>query len=181
MPPEFIIFDTEFTAWEGSYERGWSEENEHRELIQLGAIKIRNFVEIENLLLYCKPTINPQLSDYIIELTGVTQEDVETLGEPFEVIFDKFTKWSGELPMYSYGNDVTVLNENNNLNQTGKVASEDNFHDVREIFKAKGVDTTKYHSGTIAKAFGLNPPPAHDALNDCRSILMALKAMNENL
>ena len=28
LPDTFIIFDTEFTAWEGSQERKWSGENE---------------------------------------------------------------------------------------------------------------------------------------------------------
>ena len=36
----FILFDTEFTAWEGSQERNWSLEWEYRELISVSALKV---------------------------------------------------------------------------------------------------------------------------------------------
>ena len=32
LPDTFIIFDTEFTAWEGSQERKWTGENEFRRI-----------------------------------------------------------------------------------------------------------------------------------------------------
>ena len=38
LPDTFIIFDTEFTAWEGSMERKWSGENEYKELIQISTL-----------------------------------------------------------------------------------------------------------------------------------------------
>ena len=41
LPDTFIIFDTEFTAWEGSMQRGWSGQNEHREIVQISAIRIK--------------------------------------------------------------------------------------------------------------------------------------------
>ena len=41
LPETFIIFDTEFTAWKGSQERDWSGENEERELVQIGALKVK--------------------------------------------------------------------------------------------------------------------------------------------
>ena len=41
LPDTFIIFDTEFTAWEGSQERKWSGENEFRELVQISAIRVK--------------------------------------------------------------------------------------------------------------------------------------------
>jgi len=178
LQSEFIIFDTEFTAWEGSHSRNWSNKGEHRELIQLGAIKVNNFKETDNLLLYCRPVINPQLSDYIVSLTGVTQDDITTKGKSYEEVFDIFMRWAGELPIYSYGTDVTVLTENHTLHETGITVDQKQFHDVRKIFEANGVDTSKYHSGTIPTAFGKQSlPNSHDALNDARSILFALQAI----
>ena len=40
LPEKFIIFDTEYTAWEGSQERNWSGDNEYMELVQIGALKV---------------------------------------------------------------------------------------------------------------------------------------------
>ena len=36
---QIIIFDTEFTAWEGSAQRNWSFDWEYREIIQIAAVK----------------------------------------------------------------------------------------------------------------------------------------------
>lgn len=32
LPEQFVLFDTEYTGWEGSQERGWSAPGEYREL-----------------------------------------------------------------------------------------------------------------------------------------------------
>ena len=53
-----ILFDTEFTAWPGSQKRGWSLPNEHREIIQIAAFKIKDFKIVDTLNIYIKPTIN---------------------------------------------------------------------------------------------------------------------------
>lgn len=178
LPQEFVIYDTEYTSWEGAHQRGWSGPGEERELVQLGAIKVRGFTEVDSLLLYAKPRINPELSKYFIELTGVTQADVEGKGVLFEQLYDEFMAWIGDLPVFSYGLDHEVLVRNHEIYKTGVVVPLDRFHDARDHFKVTGVDTGQYMSSTIPQAYGLTPPPAgHDALNDARSILMALKAV----
>ena len=45
LQPKIIIFDTEFTAWEGSLARNWNGPGEYREIIQIGAI----LVDTQNL------------------------------------------------------------------------------------------------------------------------------------
>jgi len=40
LPPRFVVFDTEFTAWKGSRERNWSGPNEHREIVQIAAQQV---------------------------------------------------------------------------------------------------------------------------------------------
>ena len=63
---EFVVFDTEFTAWEGSMQRQWSEPWEHREIIQIAAVKVQasstnvRITETFNELVL--PVINPTLS-----------------------------------------------------------------------------------------------------------------------
>ena len=40
MDQEIILFDFEYTAWEGSWARKWSEPWEHREIIQIAAVRV---------------------------------------------------------------------------------------------------------------------------------------------
>ena len=82
-----IIYDTEYTSWHGSLENNWSREDEYRELVQLSAIKIKineNDITIEDTFSeYCIPTINSCLSDYFINLTGITNNIIKNKGYKF--------------------------------------------------------------------------------------------------
>jgi len=87
-------------------------------------------------------------------------------------------QWARGLPLYSYGPDHDVLRTHPRLYQTGVEIPATQFNDGLECFTATGVDVSKYMSRTIPKAYGLTPPPAgQDALNDARSIRMALQAI----
>lgn len=178
LPKEFVIYDTEYTAWEGSMARGWTGHGEERELVQLGAIKVRDLEEVDSLLLYVRPVFNPELSDYFTKLTGITQADIEERGSTFTLAYTQFRNWVDGWPCYAYGLDHEVLQRNHDLLETGQRLSRKQFFDIREYFQAAGIDTEAYMSSTLPEAFGLTPPPhGHDALNDARSILMALKAV----
>ena len=68
MDHKIILFDIEYTAWEGSKARKWSEPWEHREIIQIAAIKMafgEEVVETGCLDCLVKPKRNPLLSPYI--------------------------------------------------------------------------------------------------------------------
>lgn len=177
LPHTFVIFDTEFTAWKGSHERGWSAPGEHREIIQIGAVQVRALEEVDSYSVLVAPRINPELSQYITELTGITQHMVEMDGVSFGDALTAFSAWSADLPCYSYGHDGAVIEENCELLGVPFPFDREQFRDVREVFAADGVDTSQYMSSTIPRAYGLEPPPdGHDARNDARSILLALKA-----
>lgn len=178
LPNRFVIFDTEYTAWKGSMERGWSGETEYKEIVQIGAIIVDGLEEKDSFLEYIKPVRNPKLSEYFINLTGITQKEVDIQGRSFSDVLDEFFKWSKNLPMYSFGDDMIVVKENYELLDTPCLFDSKKSFDVRSIFESAGIEASKYQSGNIPEAFGLTPPSnAHDALNDARSILMALKAV----
>ena len=179
LPDEFVIFDTEFTSWEGSMARGWSCEGEYRELVQIGAVSVRNLNEIDSFLVYVRPQRNRYLSSYFIELTGITQKDVDEKGILFKEALQKFLSWSAKLPLYSYGNDADVLIENELLyNLSPRSVDLTQTFDVCKVFEEGGIDTQNYMSSSIPRAFN-HPilPKAHDALNDARSILLGLRLL----
>lgn len=179
MPREFVIFDTEYTTWEGALQRGWSGENEFREIVQIGAIRVKDLKEVDCFEKFVVPVKNPNLSQFFVELTGVTQEEVDEKGVSFREAVAEFGSWIDGLDCYSYARDIDVWKENADLLEQSLPFSEEKFHDVRDVFNVAGIDTTQYSSGTIPKAFGKTPPPyGHNALNDARSILIALNALS---
>ncbi len=185
LPSEFILYDSEYTTWEGAQERNWGGEDEHRELVQIGAIRVdgATLTETESLLIFVKPKINPDLSEYFTKLTGITQKAVDTEGTDFPSAILQFKKWCGELPIYSFGiGDGEVVEENCKLLNIPCPFPRDQFNDVRKIFEAHGIPTEKYYSSTIVQAFGKTPVRiGHDALNDARTILDGLIALKASL
>jgi len=190
LPDTFIIFDTEFTSWEGSRERNWSDKYEERELVQIGALKVKKLKTtikvVKKLNIYIKPRINPILSDYFKKLTGIEQSTIDKKGMRFTEamkIFYRFCKnKNGEkFNLYSFGNDYHVIKENLKLNSVTKKSKfykwQRKFFDVKPFFEPF-VNVKKYSSGTLYKAFKLNPKSktsVHNALWDGISLFISLK------
>jgi inhibitor of KinA sporulation pathway (predicted exonuclease) len=176
FPKEIVLYDTEYTAWEGSQARKWSGPNEHREIIEIGAIIVEtgSFTETSSLDLYIKPRINPTLSDFIIGLTKISQARLDMEGIDFADAWRRFNEWRGDRPAYAFGKDEQVIRENCDL--YGILYDyEGQFHNIRELFDANGIQTANYYSSTITRAFGVEPQgSAHNGLSDARSILQGL-------
>lgn len=167
LPDYFIIFDCEFTAWENSLKYNWTRNNEEPEIISCSALKIENknnnFKILDSFDYYIKPIINPKLSNYIIKLTGITQEIINNEGVDFAFFIEQFYNFSNnlnnkvyKLKLYSYGHDYNEIKRNlylNNINKDSKYFEwEKNFFDIRIILN-KYLDTSKYTSGTLYKYF----------------------------
>ena len=139
---------------------------------------------VDRLLIHCKPTLNPVLSPYIMDLTGISQRDIDTKGLSFAEFSDKLWQFTdrGRLPMFSWGRtDDSVLRENYYLNGMEWPAFTGGFHDMRQVFIAHGIDATSFYSGEISRHFGVIPEgQIHDAMHDALSIFEALKALFVN-
>ena len=185
---QFVLLDTEYTSWEGSQENNWSRPGECRELVQVGGYIINktenNFSIDSSINLYIKPQINPILSQYFINLTGITQGQVNNVGisfgEAISILYNFSKDKSGNLiPIYSYGNDYNIIKENlklNNYNLNSKFYDWSiNFKDIR--YKINDlVDVTKYTSGTLYKACTEQQvEKVHNSLWDCYSMYLFLK------
>ena len=179
-----ILFDTEYTAWKGSQERNWSNENEHREIIQISAYKIQNYKVIDTLNIYVKPNINKKLSKYITNLTGITNNKINKYGLSFKKAIETFYNFSKFYNLYSYGNDWKVLKENLDLNNI----KEPKWHNFKNkcfdfkkyIKKHTNINPNKYSSGTIYKAFNIkNNIHTHNALDDVKSMYLVFLKIND--
>lgn len=181
LPKKIIIFDTEYTSWQGSMKRNWSGPDEYREVVQIGAIlaDTEKFIELDSLDLLIKPVKNPVLSQYFIDLTGITQEDINKKGIPYDEALLKFFSWCGNYPIASFGGDETVLEENCKFLNISFPFKSSRFMDLISVFKKYISDVDKYQSGTVMSMFGkksaLRP---HDALNDVKILLDGLRELN---
>ncbi len=180
---QLILFDTEYTAWEGSQERRWSEPWEHREIIQIAAVKValeQGYVETACFDRLVRPRLNPLLSAYITGLTGITQQEIDARGVSFDDAYRDFYSFceQGRLPLFSWGDDPSVLRENCTLADLPFGDYPSGLYDIRDALEAAGLDTRLYSSGTVHQSLGLEFPHAsHNALNDVRSLAITLSEL----
>ena len=177
-----VVFDLEFTSWPGSNERNWSLPNEDREIIQIGAVKIEttgDMREVDSFQILVRPLKNPILSDYIVNLTEITQEKVEKEGILFPLALSRFINFIGEHPIdiLSNGGDEEVIEENCQIHNIPFLSIFKKSTDLRIYFsEVLGISRKNCTSGMLPALFGLNNhEKQHDALGDARSISQALR------
>ena len=111
-----VVFDLEITAWKGSLARNWSGPGEFMEVVQIGAVKLdaaMPMAELASFEVLVTPEKNPVLSDYFIELTGITNADLSRHGVPFQDALTRFADFVGDAGLVlSNGTDWSDLVQN---------------------------------------------------------------------
>ncbi len=188
MPQSFIIYDTEYTSWQGSQERGWSGPREYQELVQIGAIHVverdSQYYVARSLNIVMRPERNPILSQYFIDLTGIEQIEVDRGLSILDGIRE-FKDFADCDDCFSYGNDYDIIEKNLDLCKVSSNSSLREWkamhHDIRIVLD-EFIDTSKYTSGEVYT--GLTNEKitlrTHNALHDCYSILYALNFIISN-
>jgi len=180
FPERFVLMDTEFTAWEGPT-RGWDQPGKYKEIIQIGCVACdANLSETGSLSIYVRPEKNPILSEYIKNLTGITQDHVDA-GSTLAQAVAQLSAFCGGASMYSWGTDGDVILDNCTLIGVDASIPRSQFIDlsvtVWPILESQGIDPEKYSSGSLITAFGKEGAPAHDAVNDMRNLLVVLQEL----
>lgn len=178
--PIIGVFDTEYTVWEGTRERNWAGPNEYREIVQIGAVQVdtRTLSVISQFSVFVRPVKNPELSELFKNLTGISQETIDREGVSLEEAFKKFAVWAGAAPLYCYGTDGWVLEENAKLLGISFPFDRSQFFNVKTVFEAHGIPAAQYFSSTIVEAFGSKSTRrGHDGLNDALTIVDGLRLL----
>ena len=183
----FVIFDLEYTTWDGAQERHWTGENEYKEIIEIGALKVSypDFEIIDEFNVHIRPLKNPQLSDYCKNLTGITQDIIDQ-SKSFPEVYKQFLEFCNNCLIMSYGNDMCILAENVLLNKTDPLnlygKESPSFVNLKFWISQLGKGILNHNSGSLWKNIEHNRKfkhlHEHDALNDCYSILELLIYMH---
>jgi inhibitor of KinA sporulation pathway (predicted exonuclease) len=180
-----VLFDLEFTAWEGSLAGGWSRPGEWREVIQIGAVRLGPGPELaEQASFSClvRPQRNPQLSDYITALTGITQHAVDAHGLAFPEALARFDVFIGDsdLPVCCNGGDDEVLADNAGWHGVPPSRHMARMIDIRRhLARLLGTGDRLFFSTHVAELAGGAAPTdqRHDALADARTIAAGLRLL----
>lgn len=188
----FVIFDTEYTSWKGCQENGWKG-NQKKEIVQIAALKVSDKLEtIGEFNALCQPSVNPVLSDYFVNLTGITNEQVKKYGKPFAEVYKNFEEFLGDNICYSFGWGADYFNKSDGLIvlenfQLYQMPLEKNlvYRNIaavlKELYTENNMEVLSQCSGEVAKFLGLDDGissmrlKAHNALYDVHSVLVGLR------
>ena len=177
--PFAVTFDLEFTAWEGSLAAGWLRPGEFKEVVQIGAVKVdRSFAPIDRLDVLVLPRLNPVLSDFLQELTGITNDEVRARGVDFAQAYEAFVAFAGSVPIMAFGRDDLVLGENLRLYGLKDLPPLPRYLDIRHWLHGQGIDVRGLHACDVGPAAGVPfEGQPHNALCDALSIAAGVAAL----
>ena len=176
-----VVFDLEWTAWEGSLARSWSGPGEYREVIQIGAVRL-DAVRFERLAVFdrlVRPVRNPILSDYITRLSGLTNERVLAEGVTLEAALAEFAAFVGDWQMWCNGGDAAVLRENCALQAIACPFDTEHIGNVRPLLAhVTGLPASRLVSCELPELLGIGRSrERHTGAGDAIAIETALAAL----
>jgi inhibitor of KinA sporulation pathway (predicted exonuclease) len=175
-----IVFDLEFTAWEGSLARHWLGPGEFKEVVQIGAVRLNAESLTVEASFEClvKPRVNGKVSDYFENLTGISNARLAAGSVDFEIAYRRFVAFAGTGIIAAFGQDDWVLEENIRLYGLKGMAALPEFLELRSWFARHGVDPTSLHSCDVGPMLGVPfEGHPHDALCDARSIAAGMAVL----
>jgi len=189
FPNNFIIYDLEYTAWEGSKKRNWGNFSEHKEIIEIGAILVNHdFEEVGSFSKLIIPNKNPILSDYIVNLTGITNKMLSNKGVIFKQGYLEFLNFINKHAniAFAYGDDRNVLLANlkmNHMNHMNHMNNNIIFKNIRPYIEHQlNIFENSIDSSALNTYLGIKKTGnAHRAIDDCRAILNGLVYTNQYL
>ena len=158
---DYVVVDIETTGLSPSEDK----------IIQLSAIKYIDNKEIAVFNEYINP--HTKLSDFIINLTGITQ-DVVDHGKELNDIKDDFISFYGDLPLvghYINGFDIKFLIANNLVIK--------NVATIDTLPLARKLDLENAKLPTVKNFLGINNN-SHDSLDDCYTTNALYQFAKEN-
>ena len=168
-----ILYDLEYTAWEGSMAHRWLRPGEFREVVQIGAVKVNaETLEIAGEFdVLARPRINTMLSAYFENLTGITNAMLADRGTDLREAYDRFVAFAGDGPIVSFGRDDLVLMHNLALYGIRDAPPLPVHRNIAPWLNENGIVTKGLHACDIARACGASfVGREHDALDDARSL-----------
>lgn len=173
------ILDLEFTAWEGSCQRDWSEPWEWREIVQIGLLLAdasKGFSVCDEIEITVQPLRNPVLSDYFMALTGITQAGLEETARPFDDAMTALADVGAPAETIIFnGADGEILRENCAMREITPPWPQERTFNFRPLLaRTLGRPSSDLASSELPALAGITVPGrAHSALHDCRAIAAA--------
>ncbi len=150
--------------------------SDKRQIVQIAAIIFdnENEKEIDSFDQLAVPTYETAVGDFFTELTGITQDDIDTKAISFNEAFLQFREFCGDIEIWTFDKDEEVLRQNCNYTAIDW-PFETPFTRVKPKLNYWGINPNDYSSGILYRAVGLEMDGhVHNALHDVRSMARSI-------
>lgn len=171
-----VVYDLEYTAWEGSMANRWLRPGEFTEVVQIGAVRVdsQTLEEIDVFQALVRPRVNSKLSVYLEELTGISNAQIARSGRDFLEAFCGFAEFAERACLFSFGRDDLVLDATLRLYGITDAPTLPVTTNIAPWLIEHGVEVRGWHACDVARLAGTTVEGrAHDALDDARSVVVA--------
>lgn len=181
--PPIIVMDLEWTAWDGSRARFWTGPGEEMEIVQIGAVKLTDapgLPEIDHFDQLVRPRINRVLDPYFLDLTGITQDQVDRDGLDLKDALVRLAEFvEPATDILGFGDEVWHLVQNCQLFGMRNPVSHLRGISVSGDFKRfLGEQPITIESGHLPRLMDFDAPGhIHQGLTDARCIAEGLRRL----
>jgi len=175
-----VVFDLEFTAWEGSVAARWSRPGEFTELVQIGAVRLdaQSLAAEGEFEALVRPRLNPVLSDYFVALTGITNGELAARGIDFAQAYDAFLKFADHAPLFAFGRDDLIFEANLKLYGMRDAPTLPPYTNIVPWLIENGLDPRGRNACDVGPLAGVAfVGQRHNAMDDARSVASGIAAL----
>ena len=153
-PTSYIVIDVETTGLNPNTD----------EIIEIGAVKIKDSLKVDEfntLVLTHKP-----IPSKVSEITGITQDKINTLGVPISDVIVKMIAFIGDLPIVCHNASFDrnfIVEACKKENITFEPTTIDTLSLARSVIKG----LVNYKLETLANHFSIVNDNPHRSMNDC--------------
>lgn len=155
IPNEYVVFDFETTGLDAQSDK----------IIQIGAIKYRNHVEVDRFISLVNPKVN--IPPKITQITGISNSDIKN-APTINVILPRFYEFIDDSVLIAHNASFDMKFLINNLNNCNLKYKNNLVIDTLSLARKYIKDVENHKLETLKKYLHLNVK-SHDALADCIS------------
>ena len=149
-------------------------------MVQIGAVRLspRTLKPIDEFEILVVPRLNPVLSGFFEQLTGITNDALARRGVDFITAYRAFLDFVGTSHVWAHGRDDLVIENNLRLYGWERKLAVPPYSNTIEWFLEQGVDLRGKHACDVPEAAGVPfVGRQHNALDDARGVAAAIAAM----
>lgn len=170
LPERFVVFDLETTGLDAA----------KHEIIEIGAIRVnRDATNHETFQALVKP--NKKVPKKIVELTGITQEMLDSDGDAIDDALQGFAAFVGDLRLVSFNAEFDMAFVNAATARCGMTPFNNPVSCAMQMARRAWPGRKSYRLADIAKDGNLDSKDTHRALADCQRALTVYGAAASSL